>query len=24
MSVFTFLIGGFFFARAKRTLIDYV
>jgi homopolymeric O-antigen transport system permease protein len=24
MSIFTFLIGGFFFARAKRTLIDYV
>ena len=24
MSAFTFLIGGFFFARAKRTLIDYV
>ena len=24
MSILTFLMGGVFFARAKRTLIDYV
>jgi lipopolysaccharide transport system permease protein len=24
MSLLMFLVGGFFFARAKRTLIDYV